>query len=85
MKGHDAARKAWFLDRDGTIIVDRHYLSDPEQVELLEGAAQALANMMQLTDIPHELIQMVPYLTTLVGLGVYSYAGLKKRQKLAGK
>lgn len=43
MKGHDAARKAWFLDRDGTIIVDRHYLSDPEQVELLEGAAQALA------------------------------------------
>ena len=54
-------------------------------VSLLFGAAQALANMMQLTDIPHELIQMVPYLTTLVGLGVYSYAGLKKRQKLAGK
>lgn len=37
-------------------------------VSLLFGAAQALANMMQLTDIPHELIQMVPYLTTLVGL-----------------
>ncbi|MFG6331239.1 MAG: ABC transporter permease [Lachnospiraceae bacterium] len=54
-------------------------------VSLLFGAAQALANMMQLTDIPHELIQMVPYLTTLVGLGIYSYAGLKKRQKLAGK
>lgn len=54
-------------------------------VSLLFGAAQALANMMQLTDIPHELIQMVPYLTTLIGLGIYSYAGLKKRQKLAGK
>lgn len=54
-------------------------------VSLLFGAAQALANMMQLTDIPHELIQMVPYLTTLVGLGIYSYAGLKRRQKLAGK
>ncbi len=54
-------------------------------VSLLFGAAQALANMMQLTEIPHELIQMVPYLTTLVGLGIYSYAGLKKRQKLAGK
>ena len=54
-------------------------------VSLLFGAAQALANMMQLTDIPHELIQMVPYLTTLVGLGIYSYAGLKKRQKLSGK
>lgn len=54
-------------------------------VSLLFGAAQALANMMQLTDIPHELIQMVPYLTTLVGLGIYSYAGMRKRQKLAGK
>ncbi len=54
-------------------------------VSLLFGAAQALANMMQLTDIPHELIQMVPYLTTLVGLGIYSYAGVRKRQKLAGK
>lgn len=54
-------------------------------VSLLFGAAQALANMMQLTDIPHELIQMVPYLTTLVGLGIYSYAGRKRRQKLAGK
>lgn len=54
-------------------------------VSLLFGAAQALANMMQLTDIPHELIQMVPYLTTLIGLGIYSYAGLKRRQRLAGK
>lgn len=54
-------------------------------VSLLFGAAQALANMMQLTDIPHELIQMVPYLTTLVGLGIYSYAGMKRRQRLAGK
>ena len=54
-------------------------------VSLLFGAAQALANMMQLTDIPHELIQMVPYLTTLVGLGIYSYMGVRKRQKLEGK
>ncbi len=33
---------AVFLDRDGTIIVDRHYLSDPDQVELLPGAPGAL-------------------------------------------
>ena len=38
-------------------------------VSLLFGAAQALANMMQLTDIPHELIQMIPYLTTLIEIG----------------
>lgn len=34
-----------FLDRDGTLIVDRHYLSDPEGVELLPGAAQAVARL----------------------------------------
>ena len=31
------------LDRDGTIIVDKHYLADPAGVELLPGAGQALA------------------------------------------
>jgi D-glycero-D-manno-heptose 1,7-bisphosphate phosphatase len=36
-------RRAVFLDRDGTLIVDRHYLSDPEGVELLPGAGEAVA------------------------------------------
>jgi len=36
---------AVFLDRDGTIIKDVHYLSRPEQVELLEGAAEAIARI----------------------------------------
>jgi len=35
-------RPAAFLDRDGTIVVERNYLSDPEQVELIPGAAGAL-------------------------------------------
>jgi D-glycero-D-manno-heptose 1,7-bisphosphate phosphatase len=30
------------LDRDGTIIVERQYLADPDQVELLPNAAQGL-------------------------------------------
>lgn len=33
------------LDRDGTVIAERHYLSDPEQVELLEGAADGLRRL----------------------------------------
>jgi D-glycero-D-manno-heptose 1,7-bisphosphate phosphatase len=40
-----AARPAVFLDRDGTIIVDRHYLADPAGVELLPGAGQAVARL----------------------------------------
>ncbi|HET6765100.1 MAG TPA: HAD family hydrolase [Longimicrobiaceae bacterium] len=38
-------RSAAFLDRDGTIIVDRHYLADPAGVELLPRAAQAIARL----------------------------------------
>jgi D-glycero-D-manno-heptose 1,7-bisphosphate phosphatase len=36
---------AVFLDRDGTIIEDAHYLSKPEQVRLLPGAADAIARV----------------------------------------
>jgi D-glycero-D-manno-heptose 1,7-bisphosphate phosphatase len=35
--------RALFLDRDGTLIVDRVYLADPAGVELVPGAAAALA------------------------------------------
>lgn len=31
-----------FLDRDGTLIEERHYLSDPAQVALVPGAAEAV-------------------------------------------
>jgi D-glycero-D-manno-heptose 1,7-bisphosphate phosphatase len=39
------SRKAAFLDRDGTIIRDTEYLRDPEQVELLPGAAKAIKRL----------------------------------------
>ncbi len=35
-------RKAVFLDRDGTIVADVGYCSDPEKIVLLPGAARAL-------------------------------------------
>jgi D-glycero-D-manno-heptose 1,7-bisphosphate phosphatase len=35
-------RPAAFLDRDGTIIREQHFLADPAGVELLPGAAPAL-------------------------------------------
>jgi D-glycero-D-manno-heptose 1,7-bisphosphate phosphatase len=34
--------KALFLDRDGTLILDKVYLADPAGVELLPGAADGL-------------------------------------------
>lgn len=36
-------RPAVFLDRDGTLCRERGYLRDPERVELLPGAAEAVA------------------------------------------
>ena len=55
-------------------------------VSLLFGLAQAVANVMQLTSLmPYEIILMVPYLTTLVGLGVYYYGQKKKKERLSGK
>ena len=41
-------RRFVLLDRDGTIIVERHYLSDPAGVELLPGAANGLRKMQEL-------------------------------------
>ncbi|MCG8532844.1 MAG: HAD family hydrolase [Desulfovibrionales bacterium] len=35
------------LDRDGTVIVDKHYLSDPNGVELIPDGGRALATLQQ--------------------------------------
>lgn len=40
-----AGRAAVLLDRDGTIIHERHYLADPGGVELIPGAAEALRDL----------------------------------------
>ena len=34
--------KALFLDRDGTLILDKHYLADPAGVEVIPGVPAAL-------------------------------------------
>jgi D-glycero-D-manno-heptose 1,7-bisphosphate phosphatase len=39
------ARRFVALDRDGCIIVERHYLADPLAIELLPGAAAGLRHM----------------------------------------
>jgi D-glycero-D-manno-heptose 1,7-bisphosphate phosphatase len=39
--------RAAFLDRDGTIIEDVHYLADPEDIKFLDGAIEGLQRMKQ--------------------------------------
>jgi len=42
-----ASNAPWniLLDRDGTVIVERHYLCDPDGVELVAGAGEAMARL----------------------------------------
>lgn len=43
-----SGRRFVVLDRDGTIIEERNYLSDPAQVKLIPGAAAALRDLRRL-------------------------------------
>jgi D-glycero-D-manno-heptose 1,7-bisphosphate phosphatase len=38
-------RPVAFLDRDGTVIRDEHYLADPARVRLIDGAPAAIARL----------------------------------------
>jgi D-glycero-D-manno-heptose 1,7-bisphosphate phosphatase len=40
-------RPAAFLDRDGTVVKDAHYLADPDKVELIPGAADAIRRLRE--------------------------------------
>ena len=41
-------RKALFLDRDGTLIVDKDYLADPAGVEVIPGVVEGLRRAREL-------------------------------------
>jgi D-glycero-D-manno-heptose 1,7-bisphosphate phosphatase len=61
------ASPAIFLDRDGTIIVEKNYLGDPDQVVLLEGAGAGLRAMSR-----HSLPFVVVSNQSGVGRGYFS-------------
>jgi D-glycero-D-manno-heptose 1,7-bisphosphate phosphatase len=52
MTAHKQAR-ALILDRDGTLVIDRHYLDDPAQLCFLPGA---LAGLRVLTERGHPIV-----------------------------
>ena len=41
-EGKAPVKKAFFLDRDGTINIDHVYIADPARIELIPGAAAAI-------------------------------------------
>lgn len=68
------------LDRDGTIIEERHYLADPRQIELLPGAVKALRRLSELG-----LRLVVITNQSAVGRGYLDQTGLNKiHERLCG-
>ena len=64
---------AVFLDRDGTLIEHVHYLTDPKDVKLVQGAAQAIHAM-------HEAGYLCVVVTnqSAIGRGMLTQCGLER-------
>ena len=62
-------RRAAFLDRDGTIIVEKNYLADPDDVALIEGA---VAGLRHLSDAGFKLVLVTNQ--SGIARGLYSEA-----------
>lgn len=65
--------KVVVLDRDGTVVVDRHYLSEPAGLELLPGAAEGLR---QLYECGYKLVVITNQ--SGVGRGLFSLQRLRE-------
>ena len=66
-------KRAVFLDRDGCLIEERNYLSDPKDVALIPGAAQALK---ALADAGYALILITNQ--SGVGRGYFTLADVER-------
>jgi len=73
MKNELARRRYVILDRDGTIIAEKNYLADPNQVELLAGVAEGLRHMQRLG-----LGLIVATNQSAVGRGILDLATLRE-------
>ena len=64
------------LDRDGTLIVERHHLCDPDEVELIQGVSKALCEFKAAG-----MGVLVGTNQSVVGRGYVDLAGLKAIHK----
>jgi D-glycero-D-manno-heptose 1,7-bisphosphate phosphatase len=77
--GNFAARPALFLDRDGVLVEDTHYLGRPEDIRMLPGAAEAIAQCNRL-GIPVVLVSN----QSGIARGFYDWEGFRAVQAALG-
>jgi D-glycero-D-manno-heptose 1,7-bisphosphate phosphatase len=68
-------RRAAFLDRDGTIVQERHYLADPDAVALVPGTVEALRALAA-----HGFLLVVVTNQSGIARGLYSEADFRAVQ-----
>jgi D-glycero-D-manno-heptose 1,7-bisphosphate phosphatase len=69
-------RRAAFLDRDGTIVQERHYLADPNAVELVPGTIAALRTLAA-----HGFVLVIVTNQSGIARGLYSEADFRAVQR----
>ena len=67
------AKKVVILDRDGTVVIDKHYLNHPAELEFLPGAAEGLRCLFE-----HGFELIVITNQSGVGRGLFSARRLKQ-------
>jgi D-glycero-D-manno-heptose 1,7-bisphosphate phosphatase len=73
--GDFTGRPALFLDRDGVIVEDTHYLGRPEDIRMLPGAADAIARCNRLR-IPIVMVSN----QSGIARGLYEWEGFRAVQ-----
>ena len=68
-------RKLALIDRDGTIIADEHYLSDPDKIQLIPGAIDGLRLLRK-----HGFLLAMVTNQSGIGRGFFSYSDFRAVQ-----
>jgi D-glycero-D-manno-heptose 1,7-bisphosphate phosphatase len=72
-------KKAVFFDRDGTLIKSVHYLSRPDQVELIDGVSQVLTELKRA-----DYLRIIVTNQAAIDKGLLTVNGLNEIQQRLG-
>lgn len=81
----DMAAGRGYMALSGAEPGQRHPHRAPFWPASSSGIADALSSTLQVLSLPAEFIQMIPYLTTVIGLILYAMSRKRRAAKARGK